>query len=64
MLALPVNNPIGRPVKKDTVNNIPTEQYRLNSTNTGVPVFGFNKSVNGSTNRFEITSTDIENGEY
>ena len=60
--SLPVNNPIGRPVKKDTVNNIPTEQYRLNSTNTGVPVFGFNKSVNGSTNRFEITSTDIENG--
>jgi len=60
--SLPANNPIGKPTKKETVNNIPTEQYRLNSTNTSVPAFGFNKSVNGSTNRFEIVSTDLENG--
>ena len=60
--SLPVNNPIGRPVKKDTVNNIPTEQYRFSSTNTGVPVFGFNKSISGSTSRFEIVSTDVNNG--
>jgi len=60
--ALPVNNPVGRPVKKDTVNNIPTEQYRFSSTNTGVPVFGFNKNISGSTSRFEIVSTDVNNG--
>ena len=59
---LPVNNPIGRPVKKDTVNNVPTEQYRFSSTNSGVPVFGFNKNISGSTSRFEIVSTDVNNG--
>jgi hypothetical protein len=60
--SLPVNGTIGRPVKKETVNNIPTEQYRLNSTNSTVPAFGFNKTVSGVTSRFEIVSTDIENG--
>ena len=60
--ALPVNNPVGLPVKKETVNNVPTEQYRLNSTNSGVPVFGFNKTISGSTSRFEIVSTDVSNG--
>ena len=29
--ALPVNGTFGRPVKKDNVNGIPTDQYRLNS---------------------------------
>jgi len=60
--ALPVNGTVGRPVKKDTVNNIATEQYRLNSTNSTVPAFGFNKTVSGITSRFEIVSTDIDNG--
>jgi hypothetical protein len=60
--SLPVNNPVGRPVKKETINNVPTEQYRLNSTNTTVPVFGFNKTISGSTSRFEVVSTDITNG--
>tara|TARA_B110000908_G_scaffold8286_1_gene10252 strand:+ start:6552 stop:10025 length:3474 start_codon:yes stop_codon:yes gene_type:complete len=61
--ALPVNNNIGRPAKKETVGSIPTEQYRLNSTNSDVPVFGFTKTISGSTSRFEIVSTDIDNSE-
>ena len=60
--ALPVNGTIGRPVKKETVNAIPTEQYRFNSTNSNVPIFGFNKTISGVTSRFEIVSTDVSNG--
>ena len=60
--ALPVNGTFGRPVKKDTVNGVATEQYRFNSTNTDVPAFSFSKPVDGSTTRFEIVSTDIDNG--
>ena len=57
-----MNGTVGRPVKKETVNNIATEQYRLNSTNSTVIAFGFNKTVSGVTSRFEIVSTDIDNG--
>ena len=60
--ALPVNGTFGRPFKKDTVAGVPTEQYRFNSTNQDVPVFSFNKAVNGGNNRFEIVSTDIGDG--
>ena len=58
--ALPVNNAFGKPVKKETVNDIPTEQYRLNSTNTEVPAFGFTKNVDGRSTRFEVVSTDVD----
>ena len=60
--ALPVNGSFGRPVKKDTVNGVVTEQYRFNSTNSDVPAFSFSKPVDGSTTRFEIVSTDIDEG--
>tara|TARA_R110000851_G_scaffold87922_6_gene191705 strand:+ start:2289 stop:5777 length:3489 start_codon:yes stop_codon:yes gene_type:complete len=61
--ALPVNASVGRPVKKETVAGVPTEQYRLNSANSDLPVYGFNKTIGGSTSRFEIVSTDIDNSE-
>ena len=61
--ALPVNSNVGRPVQKATIAGVPTEQYRLNSANEDLPVYGFNKTISGSTSRFEIVSTDINNGE-
>jgi len=60
--ALPINNTFGRPIKSDTVNGVPTQQYRFNSTNSDTPVFGFNKAIDGVTNRFEIVSTDVVDG--
>ena len=60
--ALPVNNTFGRPIKTDNVNGVPTYQYRFNSTNSDVPAYSFNKSVDGITNRFEIVSTDVVDG--
>ena len=61
--ALPVNSSVGRPVKKDTVAGVPTEQYRLNSANSDLPVYSFSKTISGSTSAFEIVSTDVDNGE-
>jgi len=60
--ALPVNGTFGRPVKKEVVNGVPTQQYRFNSTNADVPAYSFSKPVDGSTTRFEIVSTDISDG--
>jgi len=57
--ALPVNGTFGKPAKRDTVNGVPTEQYRLSSNNSEVPVYSFSKTVDGRSTRFEITSTDI-----
>ena len=57
--ALPVNSTFGRPVKKEVISNVPTEQYRTNSINTDVPVYSFDKSIEGRSLRFEVVSTDI-----
>jgi len=60
--ALPVNGNIGNPIKKETVDGVPTEQYRFNSSNTDLPVFGFSKTVGGVNARFEVVSTDVSEG--
>jgi len=57
--ALPVNGTIGRPNRKETINGIPTEQYRFQSTNTEVPVYSFNKTVDGRSATFEVVSTEL-----
>jgi len=56
---LPVNGTFGRPVKDETINGIPTEQYRFNSTNTDIPAYSFNKTVDGKSASFEVVSTDL-----
>ena len=54
----------GNPSDSATINGIPTEQYRFNATNNNVPVFGFTKTVNGTSMDFEVTSTTFSNQEY
>jgi hypothetical protein len=49
-------------LKIENIANVSTEQYRFNAINTDVPVFGFNKTVDGANTRFEVVSTAIENG--
>ena len=61
--ALPVNGVFGRPNKVDTVAGISAEQYRVNGINTDIPVFSFEKPVEGKTTPFEIVSTDISDGD-
>ena len=57
--ALPANAKFGRPIKRGTANAIPTDQYRLLSTNEEIPVYGFSKNVDGRAVRFEVVSTDL-----
>lgn len=61
--ALPALNTFGKPVKREVVAGIPTEQYTVNSTNTNVPVYSFTKNVNNINTVFEVVSTAVANGE-
>ena len=60
--ALPLNNSIGRPLKQQNVDGIPTEQYRLNALTTDLARFKFTKTVEGINTRYEVVSTDIIDG--
>lgn len=44
----------GNPSDKDVISGIDTEQYRINSSNEDVPIFSFNKNINGTPMSFEI----------
>lgn len=61
--ALPVLNTFGKPITRDEVAGIPTEQYRLNSISSGVPVYSFSKTVNNVNTNFEVVSTNVLDGE-
>jgi hypothetical protein len=55
--ALPASRQFGNPDDKATIYSIPTEQYRFQAANSGVPVYGFSKSVDGRSMNFEVVST-------
>jgi len=44
----------GKPYNRETIDGILTEQYRINSANTDVPVYSFLKNINGTAMTFEI----------
>ena len=62
--AFPTTQQFGNPADKASIYDIPTEQYRFNSANTGVPVFGFTKTVAGRLMNFEVTSTSFKGQNY
>lgn len=57
--AMPGAFVFGKPYDRNTIDGILTEQYRINSSNTDVPVFGFLKNINGNNMNFEITSASF-----
>ena len=59
--ALPVQNTIGNPLKTATISDVVTQQYRFNSINTKQALYPFTKRIEGSTTRFEVVSSDIQN---
>jgi hypothetical protein len=61
--AVPASRQFGSPDDKATVYGIPTEQYRFQTYSTGVPVFGFTKTVDGRNMNFEVVSTILEEGQ-
>ena len=56
------NEKFGSPIKSDTVDSIPTSQYRFRSAGTDAPVYSFTKNVDGLNLDFDIVSTGFENG--
>jgi hypothetical protein len=60
--AMPMTAQFGNPNNKAVVYSIPTEQYKFQTTGGTVPVYGFNKTIDGRTMNFEITSTIIKDG--
>ena len=58
--SLPENGIIGRPVQKGFIDGITTEQYRFNASNSGIPVYSFNKNVGEKNIVFEVTSATID----
>ena len=63
-LAMPSTQQFGNPSDKATIYGIPTEQYRLESANAGLPVYSFTKAIAGRSMTFEITSTTFNGESY
>jgi hypothetical protein len=49
----------GKPFDRNTIDGILSEQYRINSSNTDVPVYSFLKNINGTNMSFEVTSASF-----
>lgn len=52
--AMPAISTFGKPYDRATIDGILTEQYNINSISNDVPVYTFNKSINGTSMPFEI----------
>jgi hypothetical protein len=61
--AMSDNTEFGRSQGSATIQGIPTEQYRLRTTSTDVPLFAFSKTVASRGMPFEIVSTAFANSE-
>lgn len=57
---------VGNPVDRQIISGIQTDQYRLNSANTDIPVYSFLKNINGTSMNFEIVPSTIASslGQY
>jgi len=58
--AMPSSYTFGNPYGRSTINGILTERYKINSSNTDVPLYGFQKNINGSSMSFEVVSCSFE----
>lgn len=61
--ALPVTNKFGRPIQSAAVNNIPSQQYKVNGASTDLPIYRFSKVIDGKNVPFEVVSAEISGSE-
>lgn len=54
----------GSPTSKAVINSISTEQYRINSSNSDVPIFTFSKNINGTSMNFEVVPSSFSGTDY
>ena len=62
--AMPGSFTFGKPYGRNTINGILTEEYKINSSNTDIPLYSFDKNINGSTMGFEVVSASFEDQSY
>jgi len=62
--AMPADITFGKPYDRKSISGIPTEQYKINSAITDVPLFTFSKSVSGVSMEFEIVSSTFAESTY
>lgn len=60
--ALTNTNPIGRPLKRESIYNVQNELYAIDRVENTRSIYPFNAPVNGSRMTFEATSCDIVDG--
>lgn len=59
--AFAVNNPFGKPLKKEIIDSVTTQMYQLNNTTNISSVYSFTSLVNGNSQNFEVVNADIDN---
>lgn len=59
-----MNSEFGKPNDRKTIDGILTELYTINSSNADVPVYSFNKSINGTSMTFEVVSPTFSEKDY
>jgi len=52
----------GVPYDALSINGILTQEYRVNSANTDVPIFDYSKTISGTAMNFEIVPATLANG--
>jgi len=62
--SMPSGASFGRPYDRNTINGIDTQQYKINSSNNGLPVFSFSTNINGTTMNFELVSSEFSGKDY
>ena len=62
--AMPAGSSFGNPYDKATLNGINTENYRVNTSITDIPIFSLTKSINGTPMPFEITGATFSGQDY
>jgi len=61
--ALPENSRFGKPIDSANIAGVATSQYRFNATNSELPIYSFNKNIDGKNMVFEITSSSFKNSD-
>lgn len=61
---MPVGTSFGKPSDSGVISGVTTEQYKIASSNTDVPLFTFTKPINGTPMSFEIVSAGINGKNY
>ena len=59
--SLPDTSQFGKPQDRAVISGVATEQYRFNGNNSEVPIYAFDKNIDGRNINFEVVSSSFKN---